>query len=194
MASFSPILEETIHRALTAASDRKHELATLEHLLFALLDDSDAAAVITACDVDVGALRTDIEQYLNNDLQSLVVEEFEEARPTAGFHRVIQRAVIHVQSSGREEVTGANALVALFAERESHAVYFLQERDMTRYDAVNYISHGIAKNGENSVAKPVKGTNTDTPEGEKKQTDPLEAYCVNLNQKAKEGDLSLIHI
>ncbi|MGB0907261.1 MAG: ATP-dependent Clp protease ATP-binding subunit ClpA [Maricaulaceae bacterium] len=189
MASFSPVLEETIHRALTAASDRKHELATLEHLLFALLDDTDAAAVIKACDVDVGALRSDIEQYLNEDLQSLVVEEFEEARPTAGFHRVIQRAVIHVQSSGREEVTGANALVALFAERESHAVYFLQERDMTRYDAVNYISHGIAKNGESTVSKPVQGTNTEGTEAEQKKTDPLEAYCVNLNQKAKEGDI-----
>ncbi|WP_371397481.1 ATP-dependent Clp protease ATP-binding subunit ClpA [Fretibacter rubidus] len=190
MASFSPILEETIHRALTVASDRKHELATLEHLLFALLDDTDAQAVIKACDVDIDALRSDIAQYLDEDLQSLVVEEFEEARPTAGFHRVIQRAVIHVQSSGREEVTGANALVALFAERESHAVYFLQERDMTRYDAVNYISHGIGKNGEASVSKPIMGTGPDGsgPEGDKK-SDPLESYCVDLNAKAKEGDI-----
>jgi len=113
MASFSPVLEETIHRALTTASERKHELATLEHLLFALLDDADAQAVIKACDVDLQALRADVQQYLDEDLASLIVEEFEEARPTAGFHRVIQRAVIHVQSSGREEVTGANALVAL---------------------------------------------------------------------------------
>ena len=124
MASFSPVLEETIHRALTLASDRKHELATLEHLLLALLDDKDAQAVIKACDVDIAPLRADVERYLDEDLASLIVEDFEEARPTAGFHRVIQRAVIHVQSSGREEVTGANALVALFAERESHAVYF----------------------------------------------------------------------
>lgn len=191
MASFSPLLEETIHRALTTASDRKHELATLEHLLFALLDDADAQAVITACDVDLQALRADVEQYLNEDLASLIVEEFEEARPTAGFHRVIQRAVIHVQSSGREEVTGANALVALFAERESHAVYFLQERDMTRYDAVNYISHGIAKNGESTVSKPIMGAGEETeggPGGEKKK-DPLEEYCVDLNKKAMEGDI-----
>jgi ATP-dependent Clp protease ATP-binding subunit ClpA len=190
MASFSPILEETIHRALTTASERKHELATLEHLLFALLDDKDAQAVIKACDVDIVALRADVEQYLNEDLSSLIVEDFEEARPTAGFHRVIQRAVIHVQSSGREEVTGANALVALFAERESHAVYFLQERDMTRYDAVNYISHGIAKNGENSVSKPVQGTNgEDGAGGAEKKADPLEAYCVDLNKKAADGDI-----
>jgi len=192
MASFSPVLEETIHRALTYASDRKHELATLEHLLLALLDDKDAAAVIKACDVDLESLRTDITQYLNDDLESLIVEEFEESRPTAGFHRVIQRAVIHVQSSGREEVTGANALVALFAERESHAVYFLQERDMTRYDAVNYISHGIAKNGESSVAKPITGTGNETEAGgpdDAKSKDPLESYCVDLNQKARDGDI-----
>ena len=190
MASFSPVLEETIHRARTFASDRKHELATLEHLLLALLDDTDAAAVIKACDVDVESLRTDITQYLDDDLESLVVEDFEESRPTAGFHRVIQRAVIHVQSSGREEVTGANALVALFAERESHAVYFLQERDMTRYDAVNYISHGIAKNGESSVSKPIRGADSEGAEGDdKKPKDPLEEYCVDLNQKARDGDI-----
>ena len=188
MASFSPVLEETIHRALTLASDRKHELATLEHLLLALLDDKDAAAVITACDVDIEPLRADVMRYLDEDLASLTVEDFEEARPTAGFHRVIQRAVIHVQSSGREEVTGANALVALFAERESHAVYFLQERDMTRYDAVNYISHGISKSGESTVAKPILGADNDGGE-EAKQKDPLEEYTVNLNQKARDGDI-----
>ena len=188
MASFSPVLEETIHRALTHASERKHELATLEHLLLALLDDKDAAAVISACDVDIEPLRADVQRYLDEDLASLVVEDFEEARPTAGFHRVIQRAVIHVQSSGREEVTGANALVALFAERESHAVYFLQERDMTRYDAVNYISHGISKSGDNAAPRAPMGA--DMPEGEDaKKKDPLEEYTVNLNQKAKEGDI-----
>jgi len=106
MASFSPVLEETIHRALTYASDRKHELATLEHLLLALIEDRDAGAVMTACDIDLQALKADVTAYLDDDLSSLVVEDFEEARPTAGFHRVIQRAVIHVQSSGREEVTG----------------------------------------------------------------------------------------
>lgn len=189
MASFSPVLEETIHRALTLATDRKHELATLEHLLLALLDDKDAAAVITACDVDIAPLRADVTRYLDEDLASLTVEDFEEARPTAGFHRVIQRAVIHVQSSGREEVTGANALVALFAERESHAVYFLQERDMTRYDAVNYISHGISKSGESSVSKPIQGADDAAAGEEAKKKDPLEEYTVNLNQKAREGDI-----
>jgi len=189
MASFSPVLEETIHRALTLATDRKHELATLEHLLLALLDDKDAAAVITACDVDITPLRADVTRYLDEDLASLTVEDFEEARPTAGFHRVIQRAVIHVQSSGREEVTGANALVALFAERESHAVYFLQERDMTRYDAVNYISHGISKSGESTVSKPIQGADDAAADEDAKKKDPLEEYTVNLNQKAVDGDI-----
>ena len=190
MASFSPVLEETIHRALTYASDRKHELATLEHLLLALIEDRDAGAVMSACDIDLEALKADVTAYLDDDLASLVVDEFEEARPTAGFHRVIQRAVIHVQSSGREEVTGANALVALFAERESHAVYFLQERDMTRYDAVNYISHGISKSGDQTVSKSPQGTNAEGQAGEEaKQKDPLEEYTVNLNQKARDGDI-----
>ncbi|PHR56456.1 MAG: ATP-dependent Clp protease ATP-binding subunit ClpA [Robiginitomaculum sp.] len=190
MASFSPILEETIHRALTLASDRKHELATLEHLLLALVDDKDAGAVMDACDVDRESLRADLLRYLDEDLASLIVEDFEEARPTAGFHRVIQRAVIHVQSSGREEVTGANALIALFAERESHAVYFLQERDMTRYDAVNYMSHGISKNGDAPENRPILGTGSEEGEGQaKEKEDPLSAYCVDLNAKAKEGGI-----
>ncbi|MDG1665955.1 MAG: ATP-dependent Clp protease ATP-binding subunit ClpA, partial [Hellea sp.] len=162
--------------------------ATLEHLLLALLEDKDAIAVITACDVDIEPLRADVKNYLDEDLSSLRIEDFEEARPTAGFHRVIQRAVIHVQSSGREEVTGANALVALFAERESHAVYFLQERDMTRYDVVNYISHGNSKSGD-SVPKKSTGGAEDNEEDETKQKDPLQEYTVNLNQKASDGDI-----
>ncbi|MBL4853348.1 MAG: ATP-dependent Clp protease ATP-binding subunit ClpA [Robiginitomaculum sp.] len=190
MASFSPVLEETIHRALTLASERQHELATLEHLLLALLDDKDASAVLAACDVELPSLRAALTVYLDEDLASLVVEEFDEARPTAGFHRVIQRAVIHVQSSGREEVTGANALVALFNERESHAVYFLQERDMTRYDAVNYISHGISKTGDAPATQPILGAGQNEDGGpDKAQEDPLEAYCVNLNKKAEEGGI-----
>ncbi len=189
MASFSPVLEETIHRALTLAADRKHELATLEHLLLAMIDDRDASAVMRACDIELEDLREALTNYLDEDLQSLIVEDFEEARPTAGFHRVIQRAVIHVQSSGREEVTGANALVALFNERESHAVYFLQERDMTRYDAVNYISHGISKSGANTETKPILGADQTTNDQAQTGEDPLEAYCINLNKKAEDGGI-----
>ena len=153
MPSFSSSLEKSIHSALKLANERNHELATLEHLLLALLDEKDASNVLLACDVNVNELRTNIENFLNNELGSLVTEvEGSEAVPTTGFQRVIQRAAIHVQSSGRNEVTGANVLVAIFSERESHAAYFLQEKNMTRYDAVNFIAHGVSNNpnfGEN---------------------------------------------
>ena len=145
MPTFSRSLEQALHRALAIANERSHEYATLEHLLLALMDDKDAAAVMRACSVDLDVLRRSLENYIDNELASLVVDNGEDSKPTAGFQRVIQRAVIHVQSSGRDEVTGANVLVAIFAERESHAAFFLQEQDMTRYDAVNFISHGIAK-------------------------------------------------
>src|SRR5580693_6938599 len=157
MPSFSRNLEQTLHRALAVANERHHEYATLEHLLLSLLDDQDAAAVMRACSVDLAVLKKNLLDYIDQELENLVMEGREEAKPTAGFQRVIQRAVIHVQSSGREEVTGANVLVAIFAERESHAAYFLQEQDMTRYDAVNYISHGIAKRPGMSEARPVRG-------------------------------------
>ncbi len=145
MPSFSRNLEQSLHRALAVANERHHEYATLEHLLLSLTEDGDASAVLRACSVDLDHLKKNLRDYIDQELDNLVSDGREDAKPTAGFQRVIQRAVIHVQSSGREEVTGANVLVAIFAERESHAAYFLQEQDMTRYDAVNYISHGIAK-------------------------------------------------
>jgi ATP-dependent Clp protease ATP-binding subunit ClpA len=138
-------LEKTLHRALAYANERRHEYATLEHLLLALIEDQDAMAVLRACSVDLEKLRRDVTHYVDNELGNLVSNHVEDAKPTASFQRVLQRAAIHVQSSGREEVTGANVLVAMFAERESNAVYFLQDQEMTRFDAVNYISHGIAK-------------------------------------------------
>ncbi|HXA39322.1 MAG TPA: ATP-dependent Clp protease ATP-binding subunit ClpA [Phenylobacterium sp.] len=188
MPSFSRPLEESLHRAVAYANQRKHEYATLEHLLLSLVDDEDAAGVMRACDVDLGALRTTLTNYVDTELRSLVVDDGEDAKPTAGFQRVIQRAVIHVQSSGREEVTGANVLVAIFSERESHAAYFLQEQDMTRYDAVNYIAHGIAKKAGAAESKPVKGASEDEDKPTVKTGgEALEAYCVNLNEKAKQG-------
>ena len=188
MPSFSRNLEETLHRAVALATGRKHEYATLEHLLMSLTDDEDAAAVMIACDVDLVALKKSLVTYLEVELKSLIVQDGEDAKPTAGFQRVIQRAVIHVQSSGRDEVSGANVLVAIFSERESHAAYFLQEQDMTRYDAVNFIAHGIAKKAGASEPKAVKGT---TEEEEKSAVktggEALEAYCVDLNEKARQG-------
>ncbi|MDO8799566.1 ATP-dependent Clp protease ATP-binding subunit ClpA [Phenylobacterium sp.] len=188
MPSFSRHLEESLHRAVAFANQRKHEYATLEHLLLSLIDDEDAAGVMGACDVELPSLKTTLTNYVDNELRSLVVDDGEDAKPTPSFQRVIQRAVIHVQSSGREEVTGANVLVAIFSERESHAAYFLQEQDMTRYDAVNYIAHGIAKKaGAEGAAKPVKGSEDEEKPAVKTGGEALDAYCVNLNEKAKQG-------
>src|SRR5213083_2079370 len=193
MPTFSRNLEQSLHRALALANERHHEYATLEHLLLALIDDQDSAAVMRACNVDLDKLRRSLTAYLESELENLVSDGNEDSKPTAGFQRVIQRAVIHVQSSGREEVTGANVLVAIFAERESHAAYFLQEQDMTRYDAVNYISHGIAKRPGMSEARPVRGSDEDTDakggDEAKKKGDALEAYCINLNKKARDGKI-----
>ncbi len=196
MPAFSRALEQSLHRALAVANERHHEYATLEHLLLALTDDSDASAVLKACSVDGDVLKKQLVEYIDNELDNLVAEGNDDAKPTAGFQRVIQRAHIHVQSSGREEVTGANVLVAIFAERESHAAYFLQEQDMTRYDAVNYISHGIAKRaGLSDTSKSPRGSDEDQDgrdkdkdQGDsKKKEGALEAYCVNLNKKARDG-------
>ncbi|QPC87639.1 ATP-dependent Clp protease ATP-binding subunit ClpA [Mesorhizobium sp. NBSH29] len=199
MPAFSQGLEKALHQALTLANERHHEYATLEHLLLALIEDVDAAAVMQACNVELDELKQTVLTYIDTELDNLVTGYDEDSKPTAGFQRVIQRAVIHVQSSGREEVSGANVLVAIFAERESHAAYFLQEQQMTRYDAVNYISHGIAKRPGASDARSPRGAEDDqagasggeTPEdnnGKKKQQqDALTAYCVDLNKKAKAG-------
>lgn len=182
-------LEKTLHRALAIASARHHEYITLEHLLLALCEDPDALAVFSACDADVGRLEVEISRFLDTELRSLVSSGLGDPTPTAGFQRVIQRAAIHVQSSGRDEVTGANILVALFSERESHAVYFLRQQDMSRLDAVNFISHGIAKRPGRSQTRVPQGADEGHGEEEvvKKGPEALDAYCINLNVKAAEG-------
>jgi ATP-dependent Clp protease ATP-binding subunit ClpA len=192
--SFSTTLEQAIHGALALANARRHELATLEHLLLALIDEPDAARVMKACSVDLEALKKTLVDFIDDDLSTLVTDvEGSEAVPTAAFQRVIQRAAIHVQSSGRTEVTGANVLVAIFAERESNAAYFLQEQDMTRYDAVNYIAHGVAKDPSFGESRPVTGADepTETPKGEAgdAKESALSKYCVDLNVKARKGEV-----
>jgi ATP-dependent Clp protease ATP-binding subunit ClpA len=194
--SFSNTLEQAIHGALALANARRHELATLEHLLLSLIDEPDAGKVMRACNVDLDMLRKTLVEFIDDDLSNLVTDiEGSEAVPTAAFQRVIQRAAIHVQSSGRSEVTGANVLVAIFAERESNAAYFLQEQDMTRYDAVNFIAHGVAKNPNFSESRPVTGA---SEQGEaqaqaQETTEPrdsaLAKYCVDLNAKGAKGDV-----
>ncbi len=182
-------LEHTLHRALALATERHHEFAALEHLLLALVEDSDAMSVMKACGVDLERLAEEVTDFLDTELDDLRSTQDIEPKPTAGFQRVIQRAVIHVQSSGREEVTGANVLVALFSERESHAVYFLQLHEMSRLDAVNYISHGIAKVAGEDRARTVHGAEAEAAEEKvvRKGEEALTTYCVNLNEKAAEG-------
>jgi ATP-dependent Clp protease ATP-binding subunit ClpA len=184
-------LEQSLHRALAHATERRHEYATLEHLLLALTEDQDAIAVLRACGVDIDLLRQNLNDFIENELTDLMVVHLAEPKPTAGFQRVVQRAVIHVQSSGREEVTGANVLVALFSERESHAVYFLQVHDMTRLDAVNYISHGIAKVPGASRQQSIHGAEDEggSEKTVRKGHEALEAYCVDLNKKAQDGKI-----
>jgi ATP-dependent Clp protease ATP-binding subunit ClpA len=211
MASFSRTLEQSLHRALSLAGAKKHEFATLEHLLFALTEDQDAIAVMRACNVDVEKLRLRLGTFIDEELRGLVITGLpQDAKPTLSFQRAVQRALFHVQSSGREEVTGANVLVAIFSERESHAVHFLQEQDMTRLDAVSYISHGVAKapgargerrppvrgaeggpganGGAEEPAREARG-DRDKGQGKDKDKEALTAYCVNLNDKAKAGKI-----
>ncbi|MEF3367288.1 ATP-dependent Clp protease ATP-binding subunit ClpA [Methylocystis sp. 9N] len=197
MPTFSRNLKQTLDRALASARERHHEYATLEHLLLSLVEDVDASAVLRACSVDLDLLTKNLRDYIDRELDNLINEDADECKPTAGFQRVVQRAIISVQSSGREDVSGANVLVALFAERESHAVYFLQEQDMTRYDAVNFISHGIAKRpGLSDASRTPRGVDEDGERGDardgrdsdsRKKEGALEAYCVNLNKKARDG-------
>ncbi|WP_294197212.1 AAA family ATPase, partial [uncultured Sphingomonas sp.] len=192
MPSFASALESTLHKALEAASSRRHEYATLEHLLLALIDDEHAGQVMSACGVDLGELKTTVAHYLDTELGALKVDAATDPSPTSGFQRVVQRAILHVQSSGRDEVTGANVLVALFSERESYAVYFLQQQDMSRLDAVSYISHGVGKGAATPEATSAKGA----PEEEKKEKpeapgkkgeSALKQFTVDLNEKAKIG-------
>ncbi|MDX2072737.1 MAG: ATP-dependent Clp protease ATP-binding subunit ClpA [Alphaproteobacteria bacterium] len=197
-------LEISLHRALALAKKYKHEYATLEHLLYALTDDQDAQSVMRGCGINLADIKKHVAEFLENELTSLVVDELEESRPTAGFQRVIHRAAIHVQSAGKNEVTGANVLVALFSERDSHAVYFLQEQELSRLDVVNYISHGVVKyegnhkiaewrvdnldSDEESLSKPQAAKK----EGEKDKGDALAQYTVNLNKKAEGGKTDIL--
>ena len=189
----SPALEQTLHHALALANNRHHEYATLEHLLLSLTEDQDAVAVFRACGVDLEALREMIEEHLDHELHGLVVDGYVDAKPSAGFQRALQRAAMNVQSSGRDLVTGANVLVAIFSERESHAAYFLEQQEMSRLDAVRYISHGVSKvPGQEEQISP-RGVDHDAQDDEAGATPPgqdaLDAYCVNLNRKAADGGI-----
>lgn len=185
--------EETLHRALTYANGRRHEFAALEHLLLALTEDKEAVQILNGCNVNIEILRKELGDFLDSELDGIVNYTPDDAKPTASFQRVIQRAAIHVQSSGRTEVTGANLLIALFAEQESHAVYYLNKQDMTRFDAVRFMSHGIAKDGSaaGDYATPL-GTEEDEDGNVATGPDALDKYCVNLNIKAEDGKIDTL--
>ena len=191
MATFTKSLEKSISNAFALATEKNHQYVTLEHLLFSLLDEEDAQNVMKACSVDVNLLRENLEHYIDHELDNIVnSEKLAEPQPTAGFQRVIQRSIVHVQSSGKNEVTGANILVSLFAERESHATYFLQEQEVTRYDVVNFISHGITKIENFSYAEnldPAQKIGTKSAE----QTS-LDHFCINLVDKAAKNKIDTL--
>ncbi|MBB5876369.1 MULTISPECIES: ATP-dependent Clp protease ATP-binding subunit ClpA [unclassified Xanthomonas] len=185
---FSKDLEQTIGQCYKRAREARHEFMTVEHLLLALLDNPSAQAVLKACGADVERLRSDLEQAIEASVARLAEDDGRDTQPTLGFQRVLQRAVYHVQSSGKKEVSGANVLVAIFGEKDSHAVYFLNQQDITRLDIVNYLSHGIAKMGEDGEhAAPADGE----PKGEAGEGEPkgdaLAEYATNLNEQARNG-------
>jgi len=198
----SKTLEESLHKALDTAKEYKHEYTTLEHLLFALTEDEDAKDALIGCGVNISKLQKQLQTFLTTEMDALIVDGLEESHPTAGFQRVIHRAAIHVQSSGKQEVFGSNVIVALFSEHDSYAVHSLEAQGATRLDVINYISHGIIKtlNGEYDISyfnidddMSEDFLNTSKiEEEEKKETEALANYCVNLNKKATEGKTDIL--
>ena len=181
-------LEFTLNQAFIQARERSHEYMTVEHLLLALLDNPTAAGVLRACGADTDGLRRDIDQFIEETTPLLPDDTDHETQPTLGFQRVLQRAVYHVQSSGRDEVTGANVLVAIFSEQESQAVFFLHQQDIARLDVVNYISHGISKVHGESENDDVSQESEEI-EVEPSSSNPLELYASDLNEQARQGKI-----
>ena len=190
-------LEVTLHMAFVEARQQRHEFITTEHLLLALLDNPSASEVLKACSAQIEELRTGLTNFIKEHNTPLPGDEEVDTQPTLGFQRVIQRAIMHVQSTGngKKEVTGANVLVAIFGEKDSHAVYYLHQQGITRLDVVNFIAHGIRKNGEGEEsAQPEDGSASNGEGGEEgsernEKASPLEQYTNNLNAIAKEGKI-----
>ncbi|MCE3002474.1 MAG: ATP-dependent Clp protease ATP-binding subunit ClpA [Xanthomonadaceae bacterium] len=185
---FSKDLELTIGQCYKEARERRHEFMTVEHLLLSLLDNPSAAAVLRACGADLGRLGADLRAIIAETVPVLPAGDERDTQPTLGFQRVLQRAVYHVQSSGRKEVTGANVLVAIFSEKDSHAVYFLGQQDVSRLDVVNYISHGTAKIAQ-EPAKPEEAAPKEGEEGGEARGNPLTEFASNLNDLARQGKI-----
>ncbi|MDP5324360.1 MAG: ATP-dependent Clp protease ATP-binding subunit ClpA [Litorivicinaceae bacterium] len=182
-------LEVTLNTAFKKAREARHEYMTVEHLLLGLLDNASAIQVLNACGADIGKLRDELAQFVNSTTPVLAEDSERDTQPTLGFQRVLQRAVFHVQSSGKQEVTGANVLVAIFSEQESQAVYFLKNQEIARIDVVNYISHGIAKAEDQVQGGSAEAEQTDTPADTGKEQSSLDSFCTNLNQAVKAGQI-----
>lgn len=182
-------LEQTLNEAFRRAREQRHEFITVEHLLLALLENPSAVRVLQSCGANMNALHDELTKFITENSPVLAEDDERETQPTLGFQRVLQRAVFHVQSSGRKEVTGANVLVAIFGERESHAAYFLSRQNIARLDVVNYIAHGIARVPENEQGKPETGPGEEEGKQEDGGNNPLQAYAVNLNELAKLGKI-----
>ncbi|HMM57503.1 MAG TPA: ATP-dependent Clp protease ATP-binding subunit ClpA [Rudaea sp.] len=186
---FSKDLELTIGQCYKDAREQRHEFMTVEHLLLALLENPSASAVLRACGADSGKLGKDLKNIIVETVPVLPANDERDTQPTLGFQRVLQRAVYHVQSSGRKEVTGANVLVAIFGEKDSHAVYFLNQQEVSRLDVVNYISHGIAKIGQETHPQSGAEPGKDAEGGEEPKGNPLTDFATNLNELAKQGKI-----
>src|SRR5690348_17835588 len=180
-------LEVSLHMAFMDARQKRHEFITVEHLLLALLDNPSASEVLRACAANIEELRKLLTDFINEHTPIVTGDEVD-TQPTLGFQRVIQRAILHVQSSGKKEVTGANVLVAIFGEKDSHAVYFLHQKGVTRLDVVNYISHGISKTQQEKTSKPESGGESES-EQEAPSSGALENYTLNLNALAQQGKI-----
>jgi ATP-dependent Clp protease ATP-binding subunit ClpA len=185
---FSKDLEYTIGQCYKQARESRHEFMTVEHLLLALLDNPSAAGVLRVCGADLNKLASELKSIISETVPVLPGDDSRDTQPTLGFQRVLQRAVYHVQSSGRKEVTGANVLVAIFGEKDSHAVYFLNQQEVTRLDVVNYISHGVAKIGQDAP-KPADEASKEAEGGEEPKGNPLSEFASNLNELAKVGKI-----
>ena len=179
-------LEVSLHMAFMDARQKRHEFITVEHLLLALLDNPSASEVLRACAANIEELRKLLTDFIGEHTPVVTGDEVD-TQPTLGFQRVIQRAILHVQSSGKKEVTGANVLVAIFGEKDSHAVYFLHQKGVTRLDVVNFISHGISKVPQTGSAK--QQENESDSDGEQQQGGALETYTMNLNALALAGKI-----
>ena len=183
-------LEQTLNEAFRGARTKRHEFMTVEHLLLALLDNNDAIRVLKACGADIGGLRGDLVEFVDATTPLIPADEEErDTQPTLGFQRVLQRAVFHVQSSGKSEVTGANVLVAIFSEQESQAVFFLKTQSVARLDVVNYITHGISKVSNDNDAIEPGAASTGEVGAEEGEANPLDSFATNLNEEAAAGHI-----